>query len=411
MKNEKLWQKNFSLIVIGQIISLFGNNILRFALSMCILDQTGSVSTFATILAISMIPTILLSSLGGILADRVNKRNIMVGLDFITSIVILFFASFLLTSNIVITIGILMIILSIIQSFYQPSVQSSIPIVVSDNNLIKANGIVIEVNALASLVGPIIGGFLYGLFGIMPILYISGICFFLSAVMEIFITMHHQRSKEKQNVFKIIKSDFKEASHFLLKEQKPVFYLLLLIAGLNFFLSAMLIVGLPYLIKIFLNFSNEWYGFIEAGMGVGAIIGGMSVGLFIKKIDFKKSYKFLLLASLFIFPIGISVITNQHPMITYFLIFFSVILIMSNSTLFTIYGQTLMQKLTPKNMLGKVVSVVTVISMCALPLGQIVYGLLFDLLKNNSYLIILLTGVVSILISYLSKKVLATIKE
>ena len=61
MKKHYVWNKNFTLLVIGQIISLFGNAMLRFSLSLYVLDTTGSASAFATILAISMIPTILLS--------------------------------------------------------------------------------------------------------------------------------------------------------------------------------------------------------------------------------------------------------------------------------------------------------------------------------------------------------------
>ena len=69
MKKEKLLPETLFLIL-GQINSLFANTILRFVLSMYILELTGSASIFAGLLAVSMIPTILLSPFGGILADR-----------------------------------------------------------------------------------------------------------------------------------------------------------------------------------------------------------------------------------------------------------------------------------------------------------------------------------------------------
>ena len=78
MKKHYVWNKNFTLLVIGQIISLFGNAMLRFSLSLYVLDTTGSASAFATILAISMIPTILLSPVGGVLADRMSRRHITI---------------------------------------------------------------------------------------------------------------------------------------------------------------------------------------------------------------------------------------------------------------------------------------------------------------------------------------------
>ena len=83
--------RDFTLVVAGQIISLFGNAILRFALPLYLLKETGSSALFGTVTACAMLPMILLSLLGGVLADRVNKRNIMAGLDFLTAFVITVF--------------------------------------------------------------------------------------------------------------------------------------------------------------------------------------------------------------------------------------------------------------------------------------------------------------------------------
>ena len=74
-----------------RIISLFGNSILRFALPLYLLDQTGSSALFGSVLAISMIPMILFSPIAGMVADRVNRRNIMVILDFSTAALVAVF--------------------------------------------------------------------------------------------------------------------------------------------------------------------------------------------------------------------------------------------------------------------------------------------------------------------------------
>lgn len=407
----KKFDKNFNLIIIGQIISLFGNTILRFALSMTVLDKTGSIALFATILAVSMIPTVLLSAFGGILADRINKRNIMVCLDFCTSLLIFLFILYFHLSGSIFSIGVIMLLLSIIQSFYQPSVQSSIPLLVEEKSLMTANGLVIQVNALANLLGPIIGGFLYGFLGLYPILFTSGICFLASAIMEIFIHIPHTKRKKEISIWKTIQTDLKEAGHFLWKEQKNVLKLLAVIAGINFFLSAMIMIGLPYMIKILLKFNNQWYGVIEAALGIGSILGGLTAGLLAKKIPFKKSYLLLLGASIFLLPIGIAIIGTKWAYLSYFTILISSILVMACATLFSIYGQTVMQKLTPVHLLGKVASVVTVISMCALPLGQALYGGLFDWAKGNAFVIVFLSAFICIIISLISKKFLCKIEE
>ena len=89
---SKLFSKDFTLVVIGQIISLFGNAGVRFVLPLYLLNQTGSSVLYGLVTACAFIPTILMSPIGGIVADRVNKRNIMVVLDFFTAGVILGFS-------------------------------------------------------------------------------------------------------------------------------------------------------------------------------------------------------------------------------------------------------------------------------------------------------------------------------
>ena len=87
--NQKLFTGNFILLILGQLSSLFGNFILKLALSMYVLDATGSAAVFAGILSAAVIPTIILSPLGGILADRADRRNVMVALDVLTGLSVL----------------------------------------------------------------------------------------------------------------------------------------------------------------------------------------------------------------------------------------------------------------------------------------------------------------------------------
>jgi len=65
--NAKLFTRNFTLLAMGQVSSLFGNYILRLALSMYVLDVSGSAAVFASVLSIATVPAILLSPFGGIL--------------------------------------------------------------------------------------------------------------------------------------------------------------------------------------------------------------------------------------------------------------------------------------------------------------------------------------------------------
>ncbi len=125
---QKLFSKDFTLVVIGQIISLFGNAAIRFALPLYLLNQTGSSALYGTVTACAFIPAILLSPVGGVVADRVNKRNIMVTLDFFTAGVITVFSLLMGMADLVLLTTVVLMLLYGISGAYQPSVQASIPV-------------------------------------------------------------------------------------------------------------------------------------------------------------------------------------------------------------------------------------------------------------------------------------------
>ncbi len=400
-----LFRKDFTIMVLGQIASLFGNSILRFALSLYVLDLTGSAAAFGGILAVSMIPTVVLSPFGGILADRVNRRNIMVALDFTTAAVI---AVFTLTASKgagILPIGVTMVILSVIQSFYQPSVQASIPSLVGDNRLVQANGMVVQVNALATLLGPIAAGMLYGFWGIAPILMTSGLCFFLSAVMELFLHIPFTPVKRSGSALSMVKSDFSTVFKFLVRDNPQLSKLLGVLALLNLFLSSMITVGLPYLVKIYWGLSSQHYGFAEAALAVGSILGGCLSGLVAKRFDFRHSYKFLLIASAALLPVGLAALTRDMPLVSYGVTIAAIVTSLCFAALFNIFAQTFAQRQTPPHLLGKVASFITVVCMCAFPLGQALYGILFDRLSGAVWVIILFACVVSLLVALATGKI------
>lgn len=130
-KAEKtMWRRDFTLVVIGQVVSLFGNAVLRFALPLWLLRETGSPALFGMVTAVSFIPMIALSLMGGVLADRVNKRNIMVGLDFLTAGLITAFYSLQGRFPTVPLIIAALMLLYAVSGAYQPAVQASIPALV-----------------------------------------------------------------------------------------------------------------------------------------------------------------------------------------------------------------------------------------------------------------------------------------
>ena len=178
-----LRQRDFIIVLMGQVITLFGNAILRFALPLHLLRATGSAALFGSVSALSFAPMVVLSLLGGVLADRVDKRNVMVALD---AIVALLCGAFLLVMDelsIAAATAVFLMLLYGASGLYQPAVQASMPALLCGEALLRGNAAVNMVSTLDDLLGPALGGILFGLWGLEPVLAVSGLCFAASAVM------------------------------------------------------------------------------------------------------------------------------------------------------------------------------------------------------------------------------------
>ena len=405
MNNTKKYGKDFTLVVVGQIVSLFGNAILRFSLPLYLLRETGSSTLFGIVTACSFLPMIMLSLLGGVLADRVNKRNIMVCLDFLTAGVITVFSWLLgIIPIIPLFITVLMLLYGI-SGTYQPAVQASIPALVPKEKILSANAIVNQIGALANFIGPIIGGMLYGAFGIVIILKVSVLCFVLSAVMEIFIQIPFQKQPTQDKVLQIAAGDLRDSIRFL-RMEKPLFVqICIVIAGLNLFLSPMLTIGIPVIVVDKLHLTDGLLGLTQGMLAVGGILGGLLTVLLDKKLTPQTAYVPLFLCTACSCLMGFGMAIDQSPMIKYVILSVMGPSVTIFTTMFSIQMLAVVQAETPQHLIGKVVACIMTFIMCVQPIGQLLYGFLFECLPSQP-VIIIGASMISLVIAVRSKKIL-----
>lgn len=405
MKKQVLFHKDFTLVVIGQIVSLFGNAILRFALPLYLLRETGSPSLFGAVSACSFIPMIIFSLFGGVLADRVNKRNIMVILDFGTAAII---AVFYLIHGILPIVPIMIVCLMLLYSIsgtYQPAVQASIPALLENEQIMSGNAVINMVNTLASLLGPIIGGILFGAWGLIPILIVSIACFFSSAVMEIFIHIPFKKRKSEKSMASIVLEDLKESGRYI-KDEKPEFVPVIVILALfNLIFSSVMIVGIPIMVVNILQMSDISLGITQGALGLGGLAGGILGGIIGGRLKLKNGYLLLAGCSVSALVMGIGLFSFVPPLVGYWLITAMSFAAMALSTMFTIQMCSMVQQQTPSHLIGKIMALIMAVANCAAPAGQALYGLLFDVCANVPWAVLLGAAVISIGISVYSKKV------
>ncbi len=375
--------KNFIIIVLGQIISLFGNSIQRFSMSLYLLQFTGSTATFANILAISTIPYIIFAPIAGKLSDSVSKKKIMVYLDFFCAILIGGYAFVLLREkDSTLIIGVVMFMLSICYTLYGPAVTASIPQMVEEDKLTSANGIINQINSIVNFLGPILAGILYGLLGIKLIVIINAISFLISAIIELFIDIKDiEKNKEKVFSMNFINKSFidmKDSFIYLKNKKKIILGIIASYAFCNIFLVPILSIVSPYFINIFLNLSSKVYGIVEAICVLGMILGGFFISIKPNLFSIKKVHY-----TYYPMILGVTIMTvlgfiklNNYIMAGIFA--FSGMLIMFSLALSNVLTLTFIQKEVPLNMLGRVSAFSTAIATISVAPGQLLFGQVID---------------------------------
>ncbi len=401
LKKTNLFNRNYSLIVVGQIISVVVGASLNFSLGLYVLELTGSSETFGFITAVSVIPWAIFAPLGGSLADKFNQRNIMIVLDFLAAITVgtLFVLHEVQGSLSVSQIFYAKILLSAIGAAYFPSVSSSIVRVVHTTNLARANSVVSQINSLSSIVSPIIAGFVYVIFHIGHILLFSSFLFILSIFVEIFIKL--ERKSDSNNNHQ--QTGIKDALSYILKENKNLFYLILCGAGIIGVFSSITVVGLPYIVNIHLGLTPQYYGIFSAVISCGTLVAGTIIFSFPHKFKYKNSGFILLLGIVAVAFLGISLLLNSAFISFIFLCVFTFILMVTigmNYILRNIH----IQKNTPENLVGKVMALVVVFGGFTEPSCQAVMGILLGIEGISISLLLVLISVILLPLVFLCIK-------
>ncbi|QQP14901.1 MFS transporter [Lysinibacillus agricola] len=370
--------------------------------------MTGRADLFAVLFAISSVP-ILLAPLGGAIADRFNRRNLMVIFDFTSSLIVfIFFAMLAIGNSSILLIGVVMVLLSLVSAMYAPAVMASIPVLVEEEKLEQANGIVNGIQSLSSVAAPVLGGILYGMVGLKLLVIVSGVFFFLSALLEMFIHIPFMQREQNEHIIPTLVNDLKEGFSYVVK-QSFIFKCMILAALLNLLLTPLFVVGVPIILRVTMQSSDTLYG---VGMGLidfATILGALSMGYFAKKMGINNLYVWIFITALLIVPMAISVtplMLNMGYYPSYTVFVGSALLIAMIMMIISIYVITVVQKETPNENLGKVMAIIIAASQCMAPIGQILYGLLFEAFSVKIYVPILLISVVMVVMAIATKRIL-----
>lgn len=260
--------RNFSLFVLGNGTALFGTLFLQMALSLYILDLTGSAAKFASTLFFGLLPNLLFGLFAGAVVDRLDRKKLLVRLDLIRAVFLagLFvYALFQPVGEAIIYI--LVAFLGACDIFFVPAYVTVLPSIVKKEELVETNNVYNGIMDTLRLVAPVLAAALYSQMGLPVMLLLNALTFAVSTWATYRLTMPpHQKPQAKKSLLSDIAGGFQLFRH-------DIRITSLVVNGMltHLFLTSLVLVGFPYMIKEVFHGSDVQVGIVESMATVGSL--------------------------------------------------------------------------------------------------------------------------------------------
>ncbi len=392
--------KSYFLVLVSNTISRFGDSVNMIAYSWMVYSLTGSKILLGTIFAVNAIPGIIFSPFSGVLVDYFSKKKVIIlgdiGRGLVASITaVLFFTNQLEPWH----LFVFTFICSTIETFVSPAKTSLVPLILPEKLHLSASSFSTSTASFAQLIGIGSAGFLIGTIGIAGAILVDGLTFFTSCILISFLKLEEKKEEGIKLNVKSYFSNLKEGFTFIKKEILLIISILLF-AITNFCLTPVNVL-LPAYVKDVLSEGAEAYGFLNLGFPIGMIIGGVIFAQIGSK--FKKSYSVVFGLVFIGFSYTalslVEVINNLivPPIVIGFLSFFVFGLMMP---VITSPLKAHLYACTPKALLGRVIGLMSMVTLSAQPLGGVVTGFLSESMSIPH--LFLLMGSILIFIPFLA---------
>jgi len=355
--------RNFRIYWFGMLVSLIGSWIQITAQSWLVFQLTNSAFLLGFVGFLSSIPMFLLSLFTGVLADRVNKKNILIITQ--VSFMILAFLLAVLTHLKLITPAQIMLIAllnGVVMAFDAPSRQSMIVELVGKTHLPNA----IALNSVAfnssRIIGPALAGILVATIGMSGCFYLNGISFFAVIIALFLIKINSTKEIEQGNS---ALKDLKEGLVYV-KNHRLIFALVSMVAVVSLF-GVGYVMLMPIFAERILHVGIKGLGMLMSATGVGAVCGAL---LLARLGDFRKKGNFLI-ASVMIFSVSLILFGFSKSYL-----FSLIVLVFTGGSSVTAIAlvNTLLQTNVPDKLRGRVMGIFMITFAGIMPFGNLFSG-------------------------------------
>ncbi|HOP07099.1 MAG TPA: MFS transporter [candidate division Zixibacteria bacterium] len=398
-KPIRLLNRNFVLLWQGQFVSMLGDQAFFIAVMFWVKHQTGSATLMGTIMAAAGIPAVILGPLAGSFADNYSRRSIIIWTDILRGLLVLGFTALVFwspdsTDLIIVGMFIVAVSAASLSAFFRPAISAAIPDIVPTDKLTQANSMNQMSMQCSTLLGQGIGGVAFRLLGAPLLFFIDGVTYLFSAVSEMFIEIPQVKraaSEKPETVIARFKRDTVEGIRFVW-HNRGLRDIMMVAAFLNFFIVP-IIVLMPFYVEDTLGSTTDWFGFMMAALGGGAMVGYLAAGT-LKPSPGTRMWLLLIGLTLNCLAFGaLGLLTSSIQAVA--LMFLIGLL----NGYVNIFLSTIMQLTTPTEIRGRVFALLGTVSSGLTPIAMALTGVVADMTGQNIRGIYITCGVCAALMA------------
>jgi MFS family permease len=423
-KKRFLINTDFALLFFGRLVSDIGHHLYNFAIGWYVLTITSSAAQAGFYMAFGGIVFVVLTPIAGVLVDRLDRIKIIYITDYIRGISI-FLAGLVILFQPVIRIGNFQIdfaeptvqlvvlyinafLFSVNGALFSPAITASIPYIVQDEDLMRANSLNSGMGAFVSIIGGLLAGVLYTTLGIGFIFMITSVSYVLSAISEMFIKTKSHEKKESKLTLQLAIQEFAEGFTFILQKQGMLMFVIVVLI-VNMLAAPLFGVAQPYFFNQIAQTEPWIYSFIGFGFSIGSIVMALILaGKPTKELVNKPLRRGLLGFTIGVALNGLIVYLFIEGLINLWIMFGLMMVISVGIGLNITYVNTpigvALQRYVPKDKLGRVNSIINLMAVGIIPFSTALAGLAIESLSLPLFYLFVALGMgVGALIAYRSK--------
>ncbi len=387
-----LKHRNFRLFWTGQMISLIGTWMQTTGQAWLVLQLTKSAWALGIVGALQFLPVMLFSLFGGVLADRVPKRTVILFTQSFAMLLAAVLWLLVVTGTVQLWhIFVLATLLGINNSVDMPTRQAFVGEMVGHEDLPNAIALNSSVFNMARIIGPGLGGLIIALLGIAPLFLLNALSF-----IPVLIGLALINTKQLHTIIRPIVQQATVAKTGTIRSireglayirQKPSVLLIIVVVGTISLFGINFNVVLPLFATTVLHAGPTGFGFISSAFGVGSLLSALWLAWNNKKPDIA----FLLLASM-VFCVLEMLFAISH---WYLLSLVLIACVGFSQIAFSAISNTTLQTVTPDHLRGRIMSVYMLVFAGSIPIGNLLIGGLVSLF--NAPIALLICGGLSLI--------------